>query len=1135
MNKKSFLRGFYTKSLSNKHLFRIMKITSSLLFLFIFCLSAENLYSQNARLSVIKNHTELREIIEEIENQSNYLFVYTKDVDIKQKYSVTTNHSSLEETLDKLFEKSDINYNIEGSYVVLSKGKASFSNIIPQQNTKKITGTIVDASGETIIGANVAIKGTGTGTITNFDGNFELMVPEETTLLVSFIGYISQEIKVKDQTVLHIVLREDTQALDEIVVVGFGTQKKVNLTGAVSMVKGEDLAARPIANTSSMLQGQVPGLYVTQSTGQPGEESVSFRIRGYGSYGSSTNPLILINGVEGDLSGLDPNMIESVSVLKDAASAAIYGARAANGVILVTTKQGSGDRKPKISYHGNISLHTPTKMFNLVTNSAEYMELANMAKTNSGQGNKYPEEEIEKYRKYGGTQEYPNFDWLDYMFNTAVMHTHNLSLAGSTDKTTYNLSLNYLDQDGTLRGFSYKRYNVTLDLTSQATDWMRVGAFATMKHGDRMKTRQNQDDALLSTMSQAPTYMPWLPDDGSGIRKWTNSAYGYESHNKNMAAIVGEGIMAPRKDYDVNTQIWTEVKFLRNFTWFTKGAVRLYSYRDENWRGRDTPVYMYHTGEESGTLDKGGLGFNVKEYRTFYTNLHSYLQYNYSSPSNIHNISAQAGYSQESYKMEDLSAYRKDYPFDLKTIDAGGTADWSNGGEKQEWALMSVFGRLTYNFKERYLFEANARYDGSSKLSSSGRWGVFPSFSAAWRLTEESFIKNADMSWLSNAKIRGSWGQLGNQDINENNYPYQAMINKVDAYPFDKTNESLAYIQTAFNNEHIKWERTSMTNVGVDLQLVNRLNLTFEWYKNITSDILRNSQVSGLLGMTAPVVNSGKMENKGIELSVGWQDMIREGTFKGMNYHATFNLDRTRNKLKKFGAEEISGYYMRKEGLPYNEFYMLKCIGVFATQEEIDNSPKQYDDNTQPGDLKFWDANGDGKIDNDDRITLSGYYPGFEYSLNLGASWKGFDLFILGQGIHDKKFFTNGWGVYPFRQGSSPTGGYLKGMWTEDNPYNAKHPKLYWDNFGGSKNSRSNTYFLRDASYFRIKNITIGYTIPKTVTDRIGMSRLRVYFSGENILTFTDFDGLDPERRANGTAAQYPQNKSYTFGLNVEF
>lgn len=1120
----------------NHQIFRIMRLTTFLLAFFTCFAFAENVNSQNARVSLSKHRAELKEVLEEIEKQTDYLFVSNRDIDLEQKVSIRTSNKPVKEVLSTLFEKTNLSYDMEGINIILSVRDNKM--VAEQQQTKKLTGTIIDQYGDPVIGANVLVKGTTNGTITDMDGFFTLNnINDNDIVQVTFIGYIPYEVKYAGQTNLQISLKEDAQSLDEIVVVGYGTQKKVNLTGAVSTVSGEDLATRPVANTSSMLQGQIPGLYVMQDGGQPGEEKVSFRIRGYGSYGSSNTPLILINGVEGDLTGLDPNMIQNVSVLKDAASAAIYGSRAANGVILVTTKQGGGgDGKPRIAYHGNISIHTPSKMFDLVTNSAEYMELANLAKKNSGSSEIYAPEEIEKYRNGGGSDQYPNFDWLDYMFNPAIMHTHNLSLGGTTERTTYNMSLNYINQDGTLRGFDYKRYNVTLDLTSRATDWMRVGAYVTLKHGDRNKTRQNQDDAFLSTMSQAPTYKPWLPDDGSGITRWTDRAYTGEDHNKNMAAIVGEGIMKPQKDYDVNTQVWADINILKNLSWYTKGAVRLYSYREEDWRGKATPTYSYHTGEPSGLmLDKGGLGLEAKEYRSFYTNLYSYLKYDFIAPNKDHSFSAQLGYSQETYMSQDLKAYRQDYPFELKTIDAGGQANWSNGGGKQEWALMSFFGRLNYNYKDRYLIEANARYDGSSKLSKSGRWDIFPSFSGAWRLSEETFIKNADISWLSSAKLRASWGQLGNQDINDKNYPYQAMIASVAAYPFDKTSETLSYIQTAYNNEHIKWEISTMTDIGVDLQLFNRLNVTFDWYKKVTSDILRSSQVSGLLGLSAPVVNGGKMQNTGIELSIGWNDMIQDGALKGFAYHANVNFDRSRNKLIDYGAENIDNYYLRREGLPYNQFYMLKCIGVFADQAEIDASPKQFNDRTQPGDLKYWDADGNGKIDNDDRIPMSGYYPGFEYSLNLGASWKGFDLSIFGQGIQDKKFYTNDWGVYPFRQGSAPTKDYLKGMWTEDNPYGAKHPKLYWNDFGGSKNTRNNSYFLRNASYFRIKNLTLGYTLPRSVTDKIGINKLRVYFTGDNLITFTSFDGLDPERTANGRAAQYPQNRSYTFGLNVEF
>lgn len=1117
---------------------RLTNLAGAFLIAGTLSLCAETYASQHALTLNLKNAT-IHEVIETIKNQSEFSFsMDVKDLNLDEKVSVSLTNKSINEVLAILFNGKNVHYEINDRHIIITRANKQSSGTA-QQQTKKISGKVTDPNGETIPGANVVVKGTTNGTITDGDGQFTLDVPANATLKISYIGYMEQEVSVGSKSVLSIILKEDSQALDEVVVVGFGTQKKLNLTGAVSAVSGEDMAKRPVVNPTTMLQGQVPGLRVTQGLGQPGSENVSIRVRGQGTFSNAgSDPLILINGVPGDLNSLDPSVIESVSVLKDAASASIYGARAANGVILVTTKQGSGNQKTKIAYHGNLGIHTPTRMFDIVTNSVEYMELANIAKTNSNLGDKYPQEEIDKYRNANGDPQYPNFDWIDYMFNPALVQNHNLSLAGSSEKSTYNVSLNYVNQEGTMRGFNYKKYNMTIDLTSQVTSWMRVGTYASMMHGNKMQTRQSQDDAFLSTLSQAPTYMPWLPDDGSGIRKWTNSAYDYEGHNKNMPAIIGTGTNKPNLDFDVNAQLWAEIKLFKGLSWYTKGAARLYSNKWKDWKGKPEPVYMYHTGVEKGQLDKGGIGLTEQDDRLFYTNLYTYLKYDYTSPNKAHTFSVMAGYSQENEKYQSLKAYRRDYPFNLSTIDAGGTTGWSNGGDtdkgsEREWALMSGFGRINYNFKDRYLAEVNARYDGSSRISKQGRWGLFPSFSVGWRITEEQFIKNAELSWLTNAKVRGSWGQLGNQNIGY--YPYQAMIAGVEAYPFDKKNESLAYTQKAYANANIKWETTTITDIGADLQFLNRLSVTFDWYKKETSDILRGSQVSYLLGLDAPTINNGTLENKGIELSVNWNDMIQQGTMKGFQYNVGFYIDRSRNKLTQFGNAEYKDHGILQEGLPYGQYYMLEYIGVFADANEVKNSPKQFNDDTQPGDLKYRDTDGNGKINNDDRVAMDGRFPGMEYSVNAGASWKGFDLSLLGQGVADKKFFVSDWGAQPFRQGSAPTREYLAGMWTPENPNGAKHPKLYWDNLGGGKNLRDNSYFLQSASYFRLKNLTLGYTIPKQVTDKISMSRLRVYFSADNLFTITNYQGLDPERSGDGRAAQYPQNRIISFGLNVEF
>lgn len=547
---------------------------------------------------------------------------------------------------------------------------------IPLYANDIVIGTVLDEKGDPIIGASVSVvEGGKLGTITDISGKFSLNVAKGTVLRISSIGYLPQDVKVGD-TPVSVVLKEDNKKLDEVVVVGFGTQKKVNLTGAVSAVSGDDLAKRPVANSAVLLQGQIPGLRVNQGSGQPGSEGASFRIRGQGTFSSAgSDPLILINGVPGSMTNLDPSVIESVSVLKDAASAAIYGARAANGVILITTKQGV-DGKAHISYHGNIGLYTPTRLYDRVTNSVEYMELANLAFKNSGIGKEYPSDIIELYRKNGGSVKYPNFDWQDYMFRTAVVQTHNLNVSGGNEKTNYNVSLNYVNQPGTMRGFDYKKYNATIDLNVKVTNFIKFGTYTNLMYGEQDQPRQGAADAFLSTLSQAPTYMPWLPDDGSGVVRWTDAAYpSIEEHNKNIPAIIGDNVMLRNRNFDINAQLWLEVNLAKGLTWYTKGAARLQSNRSNDWRGSTTYIYNYHTGEQTAQLDKGGVGLTTSDSRRFYTNLYTYLKYHLSLFNDSHNFDLMVGYNQEAEKYESLTGYRKDFAFDLPALDAGSTSD----------------------------------------------------------------------------------------------------------------------------------------------------------------------------------------------------------------------------------------------------------------------------------------------------------------------------------------------------------------------------------------------------------------------------------------------------------------------------
>lgn len=1096
---------------------------------------------------VIKNKP-LKETFDQLSKITHYVFLYDADIlESSPHVSVNITNGNIDAILRSLEKQTGFIFQKNDNTISVKKGSSSTSSAITvslQGKEKRITGVVLDKSGEPIIGANIVETGTSIGTITDLNGQFSLTVASDApTLQVSYIGYLTQNISTKGKSDFRVVLTEDSQNLDEVVVVGFGTQKKVNLTGAVTAVTGEEMTKRPVLNAESMLQGQIPGLRVVQSSGQPGNEDTSFRIRGQGTYSSAgSDPLILINGVPGSLSNLDPSVIESVSVLKDAASAAIYGSRAANGVVLVTTKKGSlssTGQKFSASYAGNFSVYTPTKMLDIVTNSAQYMELFNLAKDNSGKPGRYSAEEIEKYRTGGGSDMYPDFDWVDYMFNPAFVQNHNISLNGNSDKITYNIALNFANQPGTMRGFDFKKYNATVDLASQLTNWLKVGTYITANYGDRTEPTNGAGDAFISTLSQAPTYKPWLPDDGTGMRRYTLMAYsGVEENNKNMPAIIGSDLNVNNRSYDLNGQLYLELTPIKGLKWHTKIAGRLYSNKKKDWTGTTVPLYNYRTGEYARNLEIKGnyiLGMEVEDIRTQYTNLYSYLEYKIPFANENHNMTVMAGYNQEKETKELLWGKRRDYQFELPELDAGSTTDMENKGYTEEWALMSGFFRVNYDYKGIYLAEVNARYDGTSRIASDTRWGWFPSFSLGYRITEEEFMKDLNLDWLTSLKLRGSWGQLGNQNIGL--YPYQALVELADSYSFDNSKLTQGVAQTTYVNRNLKWEKTTITDIGADLTLFNRLNIVFDWYKKSTTDILREAQLSDFIGLKPPTVNDGEMENKGIELALNWNDYIKEGFFKGLQYNAGFYLDRSRNKLVKFGADEKKDYTILREGTPYNSFYMLESIGVFATQEEIDHSPKQFSDNTKPGDLKYMDWNGDGKIDSDDRHVVDGRFPKFEYSFNAGVSWKGFDLSLMFQGVEGRSIYNpSGHGVTPFRQGSAPTKDYLEGMWTEENPYNAKYPRLYYgDMGGGDRNTRASTYYLRDASYLRLKNLTFGYTFPTELTKNIAVQKLRLFFSGDNLATITNYGGLDPERKEDGSFVAYPQNRIFSFGINVEF
>lgn len=996
-----------------------------------------------------------------------------------------------------------------------------------------VQGKISDATGP-LPGIAVRADGTTQVTSTNAQGRYTIKAAGNGSITFTSVGYKSQTVPVNNRTTIDITLVSESKSLEEVVVVGYGTQKKVNLTGSVASVSGDELIKRPVVNPAAMLQGTMPGVQVIQTKGEPGNEGISIRIRGNGTFsGAGSDPLVLIDGVPGNLSDVNPSNIDNVSVLKDAASAAMYGSRAANGVVLVTTKQGQSG-KLSIQYDANVGIYKPTKLFDLVTNSAQYMDLYNEARINSGLTDPsllYPQDQIDLYRNSTDRVKYPNTDWLSLIFKTAPTQTHNLTFNGGNDKTTYNVSLGYVNQNGIMRGFNYKKYNARINLTSKINEHIKFGTNVLLKSGTLESTPFGSGDMFLSAMSQAPTYGPYLTD-GSG--RLTYKAYDFEYNNKNPFGVLNNNITHNTNDYTLNAQAWVEVQFTKDFSWYTKGAVNATFDKYKDFR-TPVPEYNFRTNLLATTLDLGS-GLTVQDQQTIYTNLYSYL--NYSHNFNGHSLKAQAGYSIEQNHYQYLSGYRKEFPNqDLRELNAGSPSIQSTNGTGNQWGLMSYFGRLNYNYKERYLVEGNVRYDGSSKFNTGNRWGIFPSFSAGWRVTEEPFFKALELGWVDNLKVRGSWGKLGNQNIVVNgygiNYPYQALLQLTGNYSFDNNSLTTGVAQADLNNPVIQWETTTMTDAGLDLTIFKNFNLTADWYKKRTTDILRQSQVTALVGLGAPVINDGIVENTGIELGLSYNNTIKSGLFTGLTYSAGVNLDHNSNKLVKFGQREIGGSSINQNGQPWNSFYLLQVEGIFQSAAEVQSSPKQYNDNTLAGDLKYKDVNGDGKIDDNDRTIIPGVFPKLNYAFNLSASWKGFDVSAMLQGVYGVKYFVTGWGTIPFVQGAPPTTDWLD-RWTPENP-STTMPRMYWGGNAPQKITRASTFFLQDGSYLRLKNLVFGYTIPTKMVKTIGLERLRVYFSGDNLFTSTKFKGLDPERGGSGDLVQYPQNKIYSFGLNVTF
>jgi TonB-linked SusC/RagA family outer membrane protein len=1016
---------------------------------------------------------------------------------------------------------------------------------------QQISGKVLADDGEALPGVNVLVEGTSTGTATDANGEYKIEVPGPTAVLVfSFIGYVTEKVPVGDRTTIDLTMTPDLQTLGEVVVVGYGTQKKVNMTAAVSTISSEEVTTRQAPNTVSLLQGRTPGLQIVQNSALPGAENNDIRIRGQGTFSSAgSNPLILIDGVEGKLELLNPNMIEEISVLKDAASAAIYGSRAANGVILVTTKKGKEGRL-NIDYSYNYSIQNPSIKIDRVTNAVEYMELMNKAIDHSGRQPtwRYTDAMIAAYRDGAVTNpaQYPSYDWTDALIRKGPIHKHFFSINGGKAGTTFNVGFGVLDETGMLLATDYKRYDAQVNFKTNLGGRVTFGSNISMARGKRHDSALTtgstgpqlidsdaSEDQMLSAYAAPPITTPTLAD-GSG--RFTAYAYPEHGGNKNPIAIATDG---GGKEFVNNYLLFSPyigVKITEELSAEIKGSIR---FQEEMGKALVVSSYGYEFHPVDGVHKQvaiwngGSTSLAQRNTRENQLTFFGTLSYN-KKIGEDHNVSALAGYQQESFRYDRVDAYRTKLPSkEYWELAIGPASSQTTGSDAYEWAMQSFFGRGNYDYQGKYLLEASFRYDASSRFPTDNRWAFFPSVSGGWRISEEAFLSTT--GWLDELKVRGSWGQLGNQNIG--NYPYQNNLSAVD-YNFGGF-LTQGITKRTLSSPDIKWETTTVTDIGVDFAFFgSKLFGSVDWYKKRTKDILRSLQMPDHVGFNPPTINDGELENTGWEFIVGHKNRI--GKF---GYNINANIETYRNKLISFGAREISGVNLREEGLPYNTYYVLIQDGIYQNQEEITSGPTPAYSGSiapKPGDLKFKDISGpdgipDGRIDlTYDRKPVEGVFPKFNYGMNISTTYGPFDLTVFIQGVYGRKTYVTGWGVSPFNQASAPPTWWKTDAWDGEGTSNSI-PAVYVDS-GYTPNSPNSTFWLGNSSYLRIKNIQLGYTLPAAWSQKALIQSLRVYGSVDNLVTFTNFfQGLDPERTATNSAraAIYPQATIYSFGVRA--
>lgn len=1118
--KKNFLSGsYYPKTPSGQKISRIMRISTFLLGACVFCSYAENSYSQNARVSINKNNTQLEEVLNEIESQTDYLFIYNSQVNVNRKVSVKAKTKPVSEVLDNLLKNAGIEYEMEGTHIVLSSKNAD--TVAPvQQQAHTVTGLIVDKNGDPIIGANVLIKGTTNGTVTDIDGKFSIEAESNAVLDISYIGYLTKEITVGNQKVINVVLVEDTKTLDEVVVIGYGTQKKADLTGSVANITTDKLSTQSNVNIGQALQGKIAGVDIVSQGGAPGQSS-RIMVRGIGTL-NNANPLYIVDGMYmSSMDNLNPNDIESIDVLKDASSAAIYGSRAANGVIIITTKSGSNtEGKPIIDVSANVGVQTPSKYLDML-GADDWSRLTTVSRNAIGA----------KPLEMASNMTEDN-DWQKIMMGPALMQNYNVTVRGGTKYFTYYTGLGYVNQDGTVKGTNYQRYNAQFK-SEYKRGWFTFGnnvVFSSQQSNPLFGfARGGYLGIILQSIPSLHQYDPTNEKGGYG------KVYGDATDIPNPLGILDENLTHRTKDsYNAYINLYAEIKLPLGFKY------RLNATPDFSFERNTSYENIYDFGLRNNAVS------NMSENRYRKNNFLIENLLSFDQTFGKHKISALLGYSFQDYHTRYILAAGKGLPDGIREVGAA-TQDRTNDSWSNESALTSIISRVFYSYDNRYLITATYRRDGSSKFAKENRYGHFPSVSVGWNVAEEHFMEKS-RSWLDQFKLRGGYGVLGNQEIDD--YMYTSVITSNINYPDGNGGIISGAFPKDFATPNIKWEQTEMTNIGLDLAFLNsRLMITADWYRKNTKDILLTVPIPiSTGGANDPVRNAGKIKNTGVEWTVGWNDTPS----KDFAYGITFTGNAMSNEVVAMGEanQVIEGGANRTNvpttrtlaGYPIGGFWLIPTDGLFQNQAEIDSYVKDgvlIQPNAKPGDIRFKDSNNDGKITDDDREYCGSPFPKLTMGLNFNASYKGFDLLLGMQGVFGNKIYN---GTRLELEGVNKGTNFLAttlDYWTESNP-GASHPRLVWDD--PNQNSRpSSDRYLENGSFFRLRNVQLGYTFPnRWFQDKI--QKLRVYVNAENLFTITQYTGYTPDINNSDNATSrgfdnfvYPTNRVFMLGLNLTF